>query len=470
METEQEEFQEQEKSENNFKEANNNYLKQILKNTGQQEETKNIFINYRIINNHGVMTGDDAKIESISIHDTKEKKGKFSQKNIMSDEGEFSQWLIENYETYSMTIMIASAVFHGLPYTWVVQAADELYLAFKQEKEDRRYGITEILSRFGAAICQGEMNTYTGKTQIEVVRFLKKEYQEKILKYTWRECPQLHDIIVLWLKKYSMQKPVSMSKRALDTMGQIAQLDYYYFQHNMIGMIQQDRKISTDMSIACIVMSLSASKEYQDNVHKLVKFWSKENNVHYLLTTLFVCVESNDKGDILENAIYHYLCKSISGIQEHTENEWLTNIYEFFAAGMRSFTFYRILIEKIYEFADQQIIPSKKIYVCNLFLILFAVDLDLAQFEKGEDAIFIKLCTTKNEVCDKICYLWRMVWQCRYYRQTFYDLMADYERKQHQFPNSGNIERFVKKVFSTICTEEIQYDICCKIHRRVRNE
>lgn len=470
METEQEEFKGQEKTEKEPKEANQDFLNQILKNIGQHEDRKNIFIEYRIINNHGVMAGDDTKIESISINDTKDKKAELRNKNVLSDEKEFSDWLIENYGTYSMALMIASAVFDCMPYKWVIQAADELFLSFEKEKEERKYGITDILSQFGATICQGEMNTHTGRTQIEVVRFIKEEYQQKILQYIWRECPQLQDIIMLWLKKYSMRKPISMSKKALDTMGRLAEWDYYYFQNNMIGMIRQDRKVSTDMMIACIAMALSENNVYQDNIRKLVEFWNKENDIHYLLATLFVCVESNDKIDILENAIYHYLSESIKGVREQTENEWLKNIYEFFAAGMRSFIFYRILIEKIYEFVSHEITPKTKIYVCNLFLRLFAVDIDLARFEKGEDAIFIKLCMTKNEVSDKICYLWQMVWQCRYYRQEFYSLMAYYDKRRSQSKNSCNVEGFVKKTLGDICTDEIQYDICCKIHRREKNE
>lgn len=57
---------------------------------------------------------------------------------------------------------------------WVMHAAENLYDSFenKKDKEEKRCGISEILSQFGAAICKGELNTYTSKTPTDVVRFL----------------------------------------------------------------------------------------------------------------------------------------------------------------------------------------------------------------------------------------------------------------------------------------------------------
>ena len=111
-----------------------------------------------------------------------EKKAK---RNLFSDENRRNKWLAENYETYSMALMIAVAVFDAMPYTWVMRAADALYESFenKRDKEEKRYGITEILSQFGAVICRGELNTYTGITPVDIVRLDKKTLRETILKY-----------------------------------------------------------------------------------------------------------------------------------------------------------------------------------------------------------------------------------------------------------------------------------------------
>ena len=57
--------------------------------------------------------------------------------------------MTENYEAYSLALMIATAVFDAMPYMWVVREAEVLYDSFenKNGKEEKRYGITEILSQ-----------------------------------------------------------------------------------------------------------------------------------------------------------------------------------------------------------------------------------------------------------------------------------------------------------------------------------
>ena len=151
--------------------------------------------------------------------------------------------MAENYEAYPMALMMAVAVFNAMPYMWVMCAADALYDFFenKKDKEERRYGITEILSQFGAVICKGELNTYTGITPIDVVQFEQKELQETILKYIWVECPQLQNMIMSWLEKHYMRNIMSMLKRAVYVMGWLACWDYHYFLNNMVNKIRSKK-------------------------------------------------------------------------------------------------------------------------------------------------------------------------------------------------------------------------------------
>lgn len=477
MESEKEEIKTQEEAEKKEKETDRKDCENLedsdtlYKNIEQPEERKNIYIDYRTINNYGVIAGDDANFENITLHESKAKKGKSGQKNILADEEQFCNWLLDNYGTYSLALLIASAVFERLPYAWMLCAADDLYSFFekKNEEEERKYGITDILNAFCAKICQGEMNTHTGKIPIEVVRFAKEEYREKILKYIWKECPKLHDQIVLWLKKYNMKKPIPMSKRASQIMGQLAYWDYYYFQSSMIGMIQHDKKASTDMLIAQVIVSLNQHREYQENIHNLMQSWNTQGSAHYLLTNLFVCSSLNSKGDILENAIHRYVQEIMDGIERKRENEWRQNIYDFFASGIRAFTFYRILIEQLYELACNKTTPRQKRDVCYLFLSLFAVDVNLAQLEKGEDAILVRLCRTRNEVSEKTTYLWQLVWKCGYYRQALYDFLAVYDRELRK-AGKDNLEDFIEEVLGDVCTKETQRDICNKVRRRIKDE
>lgn len=472
MGTEQENSEKQNDMKEIIKEKEDDIFDKISEIIEQQEEKKNIFIQYRIINNHGVISGDDTKIDNVQINDLKAEKEKRGQKNILADERQLNNWLEENYESYPMALIIASAVFDCLPKEWVVQAADSLYLLFKRsdEENNKRYGITDILYQFGARICQGKMNTYTGKIEVQVIQLAQKEYRREILKYFWRECPKLHNKIIVWLKDYSVGKRISMSRRANEIIGMLAEWDYYYFLYEMVSMIEHDKKVSTDMMFAQIMVSLNKNDTYHKNVHNLMVEWNKRNSVHYLLTNLFVCAELSDKKDILENAIERYISNILKEMDVHNGNVYIDSIYDFFASGMRAFTFYRILIEKIYNRIYNKASVKEKRNICELFLRLFAVDISLTQFDKGEEAIFIKLCFTDREVSYQICCLWQLIWECRACRQMFYTLMAKYDNSVCLSDSEYKLESFVRKVFGNHCTSEMQRDICNKIHRRAKNE
>lgn len=459
----------QEDTKEEKKETEKDFFQEFFKDTQgkmEKENIRDIVFNYRVIHNHGIMAGDDATIENIHFN-TPEKIKKEGM--ILNDEGRFNDWLSENYETYSMALLVATAVFDSLPYSWVVQATETLYQMFKKDKdkEEKTYALTEMLGQFGAAVCDGELNTYTGRVQVQVVQLVKKEYQDKILKLIWRECPQMHDNIMNWLEKFIYQKPISMSKRASEVMGQLICRDYYYFLNHMVRRLQQENNMSTDMLIAQNVVALYNSN-YEENVFKLLHTWSDKTNVHFLLTGLLVCAELRDKSEIIEDFISAYVHGAMYEIQNQISGEYMQNIYEFFSTGVRAFTFYRVLIKEIYKLIKGA--SSKKIKdICKLFLGLFAVDITLARVADGEDALFIKLCMTSHEVSYQLCYIWQTVWGCRQYRMTFYHLLAIYVEKTGK-KSGPKLEKFIDKVFGEICTEEIRNDICSKIQRRVKHE
>lgn len=417
----------------------------------------------------GIYAGDHANFENIELNTTKEKKA--DRKNFLETEKQFCGWLEDNYKHYPMALMLASAVFEELPCRWIEQAAEELYSSFEEkDEEEKRYGITDLLDEFCAEICPATMNTYTGKVPIEVVRFANKEYPKKILENVWRECPQLHEKIVRWLKFYGTDYHMKMSTKACQVFCWLAYRDYYYFQNHMVKMIGIDKSIGTDMLIAKTMIFLSGHREYQTNVLNLMNCWKEERNIHYLLTNLLICVDQNEMTEILQYVIRRYIHEAIKAIEKQETNQWLKNIYSFYASGMRAYTFYRILVEEMYELMCKSMSQSRKTSICDLFLRMFAVDIDLMRYEEGNDAILIKLCLTKNQANEKICYLWQMVWRYRSFREVFYKLVAIYVKKQQCDNNKEHLKRFIQKALGTICTEEIQRDICWKIQRRIENE
>lgn len=455
------------------KESEKDFFTKILEESGRDDDKKNIYIQYRIVNNHGVMASDSAQIEKIYADGQGEIKGKEkkAKRNIFLEESKRNKWLTENYEAYSLALMIATAVFDAMPYMWVVREAEVLYDSFenKNGKEEKRYGITEILSQFGAVICKGELNTYTGITPIDIVRLEQKTLQKTILKYIWIECPRLQDIIMRWLEKCYMEKKMSVSKRAGEIMGWLASWDYHYFLNNMVNQIRSKNSISTDMMIAQVVTTIDKKKDFQNNVYNLLENWAKENNVHYLLTGLFVCAGRNDKNDILETIILRYVDRMMDELQREKKGEYLFWYRDFFAAGMRAFTFYRILIEKIYELKCSYSSPRNVRDICRLFWLLFRIDTQLARYEKGEDAIFILIAMQDGATGNQLRNLWQMVWGDRPNRDTFYSFMAEYDKKARQMPNY-NLREFIRKTFGNICEEARQIDIYSKIRRRSDDE
>lgn len=453
-------------------EQGNDFLTKMFESFGQDDDRKNIYVQYRIINNHGVMASDNAQIEKVYTDRREALKGaeKKAKRNLFSDENRRNKWLAENYETYSMALMIAVAVFDAMPYTWVMRAADALYESFenKRDKEEKRYGITEILSQFGAVICRGELNTYTGITPVDIVRLDKKASQETILKYVWVECPRLQDVIMRWLEKQYMGKTISMKKIAGEVMGRLTCWDYNYFLNNMVNQIRRKNSNQTDMMIAQVIEELDKEEDLRKNVDKLLENWSRESNIHYLLTDLLVCAKQQNRNDILERVVSNYIDRSMEELQREERGEYLEGLFDFFATGMRAFTFYRILIEKIYGLAYGNSSPRDMRDVRHLFWMLFDKDIGLAQFEKGEDAVLVRLVMQEDSVGRQLRCLWRMQWRDRADRNNFYFALAKYHKKAMQMPGYS-LEKFIQKAFEDI-DEEMQMDICTKIRRRLGDE
>ena len=261
-----------------------------------------------------------------------------------------------------------------------------------------------------------------------------------------------------------------MSKRAMEVIGLLACWDYYYFLNNMAGAVQKDKSISTDMIIAQTILTISREEMYRENADHLLRAFGRERRVHYLLTALFVCAQWEEKSDIADSMIERYICEALAELHQGKEGEYLKNLYDFFASGMRVFRFYEVLVESMFMRARQNLFPREKRELCELFLRLFAADISLARFEDGEDAILIKMCMIRHDIRYSLAFLWQTVWQCRYYRQVFYDLMAKYEKERGAAGErmGYGMEEFIGGALGDICTKETQSDICKKIRRRIK--
>lgn len=367
--------------------------------------------------------------------------------------------------------MIATAVFDSFPYTWIIQASERLFRTFEHHEEmDRTDALMEVLKQFEAEICEGELNTYTGKIPVDIVHLQKIEYREKILKYIWQQYPQLQNRIVDWLQSYNTQKSALMSKRALEIMGLLARWDYYYFSKNMVSKIAKDKTIYTDMMIGQILIMLDGQEEYRRNVYNLLHVWSRDRQIHHLLTALFVCAQLGDKDDILKNTQECYLQRTLEEMHAGTVSKYQLKLYDFLGVGIRSYTFYRLLIDQLYDKITGKMSLREKRDISGLFLKLFVIDINQSEPQNGEDVVLIKLCMSNHAAVGQICFLWQMVWQSVYYKKLLYSLMVLYDAKIYKTDSKYTIEKFVNKVLKDIYTKEMRMDICNKIHRRRGNE
>lgn len=452
------------------KETDMDFAEKITDYAKEQSDKANVYIQYRIYNNHGVITGDGAEVESIRFDSVDKPVRKHWRGSVFGDKDGLANWLTKNYASYSMALMIATAAFDSLPYTWVIRAAEKLYETFpSQTEESNVFAQEEILHQFEAEICKGELNTYTGTTPIDIVRLNNPAHRETILKYVWQQYPQLQDKIISWMRSHIVQRQVILSKRALETMSFFACEDYYYFLNKMVPWISHDKSRSTDMMVGQILINLNYREEYEKNVYNLLHVWSKENRPHNLLVALFVCAQSSDKNDILECIVKNYIEGTLKEIRKGVLLVYRSGLYDFMGAGIRSFTFYRLLIEKLEDEVNKQTSLRERWDVYRLFLSLFAIDISLSRPKNGDETILIKLCMVKHAISDRLCSLWRMIWQCMHYRQLVYELMAQYEAKTKDVDSKYSVERFVDKVLGDVYSREMRQDICDKIHRRARN-
>lgn len=382
----------------------------------------------KIDNKSGIVAGDGATFGNIYIQTG---SGKKDFENGIADKPEqLEEWITEHYGQFDVVFLIACAVFHDMPYSWINDASEKLYdyLGEKEKNNEGKIARAQSIRTFGAEICQGTINTYTGQIEVECIRFSKKEQVNNILKTIWNEFSQMRRGLVLWLKKYIIKEKRIMSERARDVLGYLAGLDYYYFSHKMIEQIIQKRSVYDDLVLAQITVVLYQQTQYKSNLDNMLKNWAKLKNAHYLLTTMLVCVIVEGQNECLQYALHTYIIELFNAIQQRKDNEFRQNMLSFFAVGTRKVVFYRILIEELYKMAQQNNSVQGRNDMCTLFLELFCVDVMLSRFDEGveDEALLVKLVSMRCNFRGRLCFLWDMVWRKTKYRMAFYDVLGQY--------------------------------------------
>lgn len=430
-------------------------------------ENREYFTNNGYISNKSLTTGDGAQFHDISFGKEQDQPAEKTGGDSIGDSEKLQGWIIKNCSNIGFSYLIACAVFHSMPYIWVSEVAEELNLVLNPNEKIKEIFAQKRIEEFGAEIYKDTIVTNMGKSELDFVRFKRADDPELILKCVWNGFPQFRESIIGWLKNCILHKRNSMFQRANIVIGMLAQEDYYYFAHKITKQFVAEKNSNMDIALAQIILAIDENEDFKRNVEILLNNWCSQREAHRLLTVMLSSLGRVDKISCLKKAVGIFLEQIFNCFCKDIENEFSENIVEFFAAGMRSFTFYRIMIDKVYEFSKESKLREE---VCNLFLILFLSDRLLACFEEEcfEEAIFIKLANTTSDIRPKLCKLWQTVWRTSRFRPVFYAELGKYFVQLDQSIREQKVQQFVHAAFSEICTEEYTSDIVRKINIQCR--
>ncbi len=458
------------KTEENF--VLNNVIHSIENNKGNI----NFYFQYQkeYLNNSGVIIGDGAEFHNFNYGTDGQRNSSNADPNEMIENPELlGKWIINNYNTVKLPYMISCCIFHTMPYFWISEAADTFFSILGKDENgtQKKLFSKHDVKEFGAEIYTDEINSNMGKTTVDYVRFVKDSYPEIILKCIWNSFPQLRTDMTNWLKSFMLFGRNIMFRRAIAIFAILAQEDFYYFSHDIVSSFYREKKILMDMALAQIMLLLSENVRYQKNFDYMLKNWSSGFELHRLLTAMLICLQKQEKIALLESAIRNYLRKVFESLLKNAENEFIISLIDFFCIGMRNFSFYRIMIECLYAFAETtKSNRNLKLEISALFLTLVTIDTYYSCFDKDEkkEAIFIKLTYCENSVRLQLCNLWQMLQSIHDYRKDFYLCLGEYFVRINGAERQKKIKEFVTAAFADVCNDKFLRDLISKIEKQCR--
>ena len=451
--------------------------KQITAKIREQIEKNNQNITFLNIfrheyTNNGIITGDDAYFQGVTFGEKSSSNGKKSEKGLADKPEQLEKWITGNYGKFDISFLIACAVFSELPYYWINDASEKLYLYLCDEEKSSvgKTARAQNVRVFGAEICQGIFDTYTGQIEVDCIRFKKNEQVNNVLRVIWNEFPQMREGIVSWLQEFILNDRQKMSERARDMLSYFANLDYHYFSHKMIKQINKANTIYSDLVLVQIIVSLYSQQQHTNNLDNMLKSWSKSQNIHCLLAAIYICVILEDKGEYMRQALCTYLAELYRAVQKRRNNEFVKEKINFFAAGMRKVLFYRLLIEELYDMSQQNTTKRELNDMCILFFELLCADIMLSHFDEEieEEAVFVKLVSIKSSFRTELCFMWNIVWKRREYRIIFYDVLGQYFSFMPSWVREEKIQCFVNAAFMEEYTAKSRADFVARINMKTK--
>lgn len=402
-------------------------------------------MNY-IKNNSGIVVGDHVDVEDVLIHEGKEEdynqgieiKCK-SGENILEEEEKLIQWLTEHYKDFEMAFLISLAVFEKSPYLWVYDLAEELFDRMaadteggQQEKE--KVPNKQRLETMGAGIYYSAIHNHTGLVETEFISFLRPEYGVRVLKCIWKEFIFFRKTLVSWLEEYVFYDNYSKRNKAVNALTNLALMDYYYFDSNVIRSLMGRKNLVADYTVAQIMVRSYADERYRKNIEAQLAHWATVGNIHYSLTALLMCIMGNWEQERVQLAVGIYIKRLMCEVQSCRYSGYTDNLGTFFVIGERKAVYFKAIVSVLYEnlqaYSERKY-REEKWCIGMIFFLLLQIDydeshIDVVNTKKNKDMIFVKMCFIKNDLTPKLLELWKFVWKNREFHRFTKNLLEQY--------------------------------------------
>lgn len=452
-------------------------FERIKEERGEEPQRATIIQNLNLIyNNEGIVTGNNANMQEIDLQ--KEDYSKSDQEQqlkngdvdcFIANRTKLMAWFTEHYEDYEMAFLIALAVFEKMPYLWVYTMAEELYALLESQLQDTRpikekVANTNRINSIGGKTYHGFVYNHTGKTEDIFICFQDEDFSKNVLECIWSEYIFLRESLIQWLTGYISDQNYSKAIRAIKALALFAQLDFDYFNREIISRLFSRKNFLSDYAIAQILLQVYDNEKYQSNIQNIYMHWAKLPNIHYLFAALIIGTENKWPQKIMEIAIERYLERLIQELGSGVVKEYITRVSDFFSIGQRKAVYFKTIVSVLYDkfklYQERKYRPLR-ISVGISFLLLLYIDdsqsnIDIQNPEKHKDMIFVKMCLINNDVADttlKLRRLWKFIWTCKELRSYTKDFLEAY---LYQYGGCGvqQVTYLRKFLYSFLDTED----------------
>lgn len=423
----------------------------ILEKMGEEHQKTPVSVqnlNY-IYHNDGIVTGNNANMQDIDLQKENDLKADQEPQNtdidvkcFIANRSKLMSWFTKHYEDYEMAFVIALAVFEKMPYLWVYTMAEEFYALLESPSKDihpvkEKMANTNRINSVGGKIYHSIVYNHTGKTEEVFICFQGAGYSQNVLECVWSEYIFLRENLIQWLAGYISDKNYSKAIRAIKALALFAQLDFDYFNREIIPKLFTRKSFLSDYAIAQILLQVYHNEKYQKNIENIYMHWAKLPDIHYLFTALIIGTENKWPQNVMEIAIERYLERSIQEINSGMNKEYIEMLSHFFSIGQRKAIYFKAIVSVLYEklkmYQGRKYRPLR-ISVGISFLLLLYIDdsqsnIDIQNPEKHKDMIFVKMCLINNDAADttlKLRQLWKFIWTCKELRSNTKDLLEKY--------------------------------------------